>query len=234
MSRRPRSAGAQGASRVPGQGARDPARTDRGCGLPRHRHRGDGGLPPGVRARPLRQPRGADRGRRERAVCSPSKASTTYSWRCRQAAKPTPRRSTRVSWGSRSSRNPSTWRRAAGAGSGRGPPNCTWAWRTASEHRPRRIPRCASGAFARCATAVESAGLAVEDDTQLDGHDRWYVRDPFGNRLELIEAVAGLDGAAVPSHRSGRRVAGGTPSGRRRTGPPRERRCRGARRGSGR
>ena len=37
---------------------------------------------------------------------------------------------------------------------------------------------------------VESAGLAVEDDTQLDGHERWYLRDPFGNRLELIEEVA--------------------------------------------
>ncbi len=39
--------------------------------------------------------------------------------------------------------------------------------------------------------AVADAGLAVEDDTQLDGHDRWYVRDPFGNRLEFIEEVAG-------------------------------------------
>ena len=38
---------------------------------------------------------------------------------------------------------------------------------------------------------VESAGLAVEDDTQLDAHERWYLRDPFGNRLELIEAVSG-------------------------------------------
>lgn len=35
--------------------------------------------------------------------------------------------------------------------------------------------------------ALERAGVAVEDDTQLDGHDRWYVRDPFGNRIELIE-----------------------------------------------
>jgi catechol 2,3-dioxygenase-like lactoylglutathione lyase family enzyme len=35
--------------------------------------------------------------------------------------------------------------------------------------------------------AVAKAGAAIEDDTQLDGHDRWYVRDPFGNRLELIE-----------------------------------------------
>jgi catechol 2,3-dioxygenase-like lactoylglutathione lyase family enzyme len=38
---------------------------------------------------------------------------------------------------------------------------------------------------------VEAGGLVVEDDTQLDGHERWYVRDPFGNRLELIEEVAG-------------------------------------------
>jgi catechol 2,3-dioxygenase-like lactoylglutathione lyase family enzyme len=38
---------------------------------------------------------------------------------------------------------------------------------------------------------VESARLEVEDDTQLDGHERWYLRDPFGNRLELIEAMPG-------------------------------------------
>jgi catechol 2,3-dioxygenase-like lactoylglutathione lyase family enzyme len=37
---------------------------------------------------------------------------------------------------------------------------------------------------------VEGAGLPIEDDTQLDGHERWYVRDPFGNRLEFIEEVA--------------------------------------------
>lgn len=39
--------------------------------------------------------------------------------------------------------------------------------------------------------ALSAAGIAVEDDTQLEGHDRWYVRDPFGNRLEFIEEVAG-------------------------------------------
>ena len=36
---------------------------------------------------------------------------------------------------------------------------------------------------------VEAAGIAVETDTDLDGHARWYVRDPFGNRLEFIEQV---------------------------------------------
>jgi catechol 2,3-dioxygenase-like lactoylglutathione lyase family enzyme len=30
-------------------------------------------------------------------------------------------------------------------------------------------------------------GVEVADGTQLEGHDRLYVRDPFGNRLELIE-----------------------------------------------
>ena len=38
---------------------------------------------------------------------------------------------------------------------------------------------------------VGSAGLEVQEDAQLDGHERWYVRDPFGNRLELIEEVGG-------------------------------------------
>lgn len=36
--------------------------------------------------------------------------------------------------------------------------------------------------------ALTAAGWEVQDDTQLDGHDRWYALDPFGNRLEFIEA----------------------------------------------
>ena len=35
--------------------------------------------------------------------------------------------------------------------------------------------------------ALSEAGADVTDDAQLEGHDRCYVRDPFGNRLELIE-----------------------------------------------
>ena len=31
----------------------------------------------------------------------------------------------------------------------------------------------------------------VADDPQLDGHERCDVRDPLGNRLELIEEVEG-------------------------------------------
>jgi catechol 2,3-dioxygenase-like lactoylglutathione lyase family enzyme len=36
----------------------------------------------------------------------------------------------------------------------------------------------------------ERAGVEIVDDTQLDGHERFYAFDPFGNRLELIERQA--------------------------------------------
>jgi catechol 2,3-dioxygenase-like lactoylglutathione lyase family enzyme len=32
-----------------------------------------------------------------------------------------------------------------------------------------------------------AAGCAVVDDEPLDGYQRFYVRDPFGNRMELLE-----------------------------------------------
>jgi catechol 2,3-dioxygenase-like lactoylglutathione lyase family enzyme len=38
--------------------------------------------------------------------------------------------------------------------------------------------------LARC----RSAGVEIVDDDPLDGSPRAYVSDPFGNRLELIEA----------------------------------------------
>jgi catechol 2,3-dioxygenase-like lactoylglutathione lyase family enzyme len=31
------------------------------------------------------------------------------------------------------------------------------------------------------------AGYEVQDDTQLEGHERCYGFDPFGNRLEFLE-----------------------------------------------
>lgn len=34
----------------------------------------------------------------------------------------------------------------------------------------------------------EASGLATKPDTQIDGRRRVHVFDPFGNRLELIEA----------------------------------------------
>jgi catechol 2,3-dioxygenase-like lactoylglutathione lyase family enzyme len=34
---------------------------------------------------------------------------------------------------------------------------------------------------------IEAAGYKVSDTVQIEGFERIYVRDPFGNRLELIE-----------------------------------------------
>jgi catechol 2,3-dioxygenase-like lactoylglutathione lyase family enzyme len=34
----------------------------------------------------------------------------------------------------------------------------------------------------------QGAGLEYEDDTKIDGVDRLFVQDPFGNRLELRAA----------------------------------------------
>jgi catechol 2,3-dioxygenase-like lactoylglutathione lyase family enzyme len=34
---------------------------------------------------------------------------------------------------------------------------------------------------------LTESGVTIERDEQLDGHERFHVRDPFGNRLELIE-----------------------------------------------
>lgn len=34
---------------------------------------------------------------------------------------------------------------------------------------------------------LASAGVEVVDDEPLDGYDRVYAADPFGNRLELME-----------------------------------------------
>lgn len=34
---------------------------------------------------------------------------------------------------------------------------------------------------------LEAAGATVSWDTELDGHDRFYSTDPFGNRLEFLE-----------------------------------------------
>jgi len=34
---------------------------------------------------------------------------------------------------------------------------------------------------------LESAGLALAKDEPLEGYDRVYVSDPFGNRIELLE-----------------------------------------------
>ncbi len=37
--------------------------------------------------------------------------------------------------------------------------------------------------------ALRSAGVKIVDDEPLEGYDRIYVYDPFGNRIELMEPV---------------------------------------------
>jgi catechol 2,3-dioxygenase-like lactoylglutathione lyase family enzyme len=37
---------------------------------------------------------------------------------------------------------------------------------------------------------LSAAGVAVKDDEPLQGYQRIYVHDPFGNRLELMESDA--------------------------------------------
>ena len=41
--------------------------------------------------------------------------------------------------------------------------------------------------------ALEEADVEIVEDTQLQGHDRFYAFDPFGNRLEFIENM-GVEG----------------------------------------
>lgn len=36
-------------------------------------------------------------------------------------------------------------------------------------------------------TRLEDAGYRTADDAPIDGYRRFHVRDPFGNRLELLE-----------------------------------------------
>ena len=48
------------------------------------------------------------------------------------------------------------------------------------------------------AAAVVAAGFAVDDDEPLDGFDRVYVSDPFGNRIELMQPTRGWISACHP------------------------------------
>lgn len=38
---------------------------------------------------------------------------------------------------------------------------------------------------------LSAAGVPIADDEPLDGYERAYVEDPFGNRIELLEPSAG-------------------------------------------
>ena len=50
--------------------------------------------------------------------------------------------------------------------------------------------------------AVAAAGFAVKDDEPLEGYDRVYVTDPFGNRIELMQPVYVAGDEGRPLHAS--------------------------------
>jgi hypothetical protein len=39
------------------------------------------------------------------------------------------------------------------------------------------------------AERARAAGYEVIDDDELDGHERIYIHDPFGNRLEFLRPL---------------------------------------------
>ena len=39
------------------------------------------------------------------------------------------------------------------------------------------------------AESLKSAGFALKEDEPLEGYHRIYIDDPFGNRIELMEAI---------------------------------------------
>jgi len=49
--------------------------------------------------------------------------------------------------------------------------------------------------LAALAAALAEAGHRVVDEDPLDGYDRVYVDDPFGNRIELLEPFAERSGS---------------------------------------
>jgi len=58
-------------------------------------------------------------------------------------------------------------------------------FRPAKKAHPALLVRGLQALRDRCA----AAGRSVVEDQPLDGFDRCYVSDPFGNRLELLEPV---------------------------------------------
>ncbi len=62
-----------------------------------------------------------------------------------------------------------------------------------AEFRPARKahPALLVEDLAALVERLAEAGVPLRDDEPLDGYDRVYADDPFGNRLELLESLAG-------------------------------------------
>jgi catechol 2,3-dioxygenase-like lactoylglutathione lyase family enzyme len=57
-------------------------------------------------------------------------------------------------------------------------------FRPARKAHPAFLVRDLAGLAAK----LEAAGVTVKRDEPLEGYDRIYVDDPFGNRIELMES----------------------------------------------
>jgi catechol 2,3-dioxygenase-like lactoylglutathione lyase family enzyme len=53
----------------------------------------------------------------------------------------------------------------------------------------RRHPALLTDDLAGLRSRLTAAGIATEDDRQIPGYRRFYARDPFGNRLEFMQAL---------------------------------------------
>ena len=58
-------------------------------------------------------------------------------------------------------------------------------FRAAKKAHPALLVENLKALAARC----EAAGVEVKTDKPLPGYDRFYVDDPFGNRIELLEPL---------------------------------------------
>jgi len=59
------------------------------------------------------------------------------------------------------------------------------------EFRPARKahPAFLTRDLAALRATLEAAGVTIRHDEPLEGYQRFYVDDPFGNRIELLEAL---------------------------------------------
>jgi len=58
---------------------------------------------------------------------------------------------------------------------------------------PRKAhPALSVAGLADLRAKLDAAGYVTESDELFIGYDRFYVRDPFGNRLEFVEPLPAL------------------------------------------
>ena len=116
--------------------------------------------------------------------------STTSSSGCRPAARPTPGRSTAGSSACARSEAARSWLAAAAPGSPAGRSPSTWASNRASGPPRRRTPAFVVDDLAAIRERLDGGRMSRSwRTTAALPVARCYVRDPFGNRLELVDAA---------------------------------------------